>query len=700
MTRQDLTEQAEPFGSPLAEDVPRTLAVRPLFWRARYVRPSDWVVHIPFAFWLTEAMRPRRIVELGLGSGTSYFAFCQAVDKLGLSTRCLAVDHWQGDAQGKVDETTLQSVNWYNETQFQEFSRIAVEDVVGAERHVPAGSVDILHVDLELTRAVIDSLTHEWAATLSDRAVVLIHAPERQAAASKDAAKFLDRLRQRYRTFEMPQGQGLLVVLFGGQQAEKVLRLATLAPESPEYGRVHETFQRLGDGYRNQVEAREESRKASKLRRDLQVAKSGETAAEAARAKLAEEVATLSAALEARRRKAAEAEARLLDRDREREALTTLAEDRAARIAQLEAELSELRARDDDMAEALQREIAGLTERLAAAEASARETAEALAADVARAADARAAAEAEAGAARAAQDALAAERDALRQETEAANARADRAEAGRQAEAARITALEAAAMQARQDADRARQELRRLRDEADHVQGDALEALRGTLAEAEAQAGAREAEISVLQAQLSDRFDELGQLQRTMEEERKVSAETEARLHAAENALALSHARQAETEAELKAARQALSEAEAKAEEAKGQSKAAWAKARSRAEALKAAEAARDAARRETAAAKAALAKANDAADQAEEARKALSDRLTVAGAAAQRAAAEATRRISTLEEERAALLAEMAAAPRPAPAPDAPPTPPTKPLAEKENSKGWRGRIFGDKAR
>ena len=65
--------------------------------RSRVVE-SAWLEHAPFAFWLTAALRPRTVVELGVHRGFSYFAFCQAVQRLALDTRCFAVDHWVGDA--------------------------------------------------------------------------------------------------------------------------------------------------------------------------------------------------------------------------------------------------------------------------------------------------------------------------------------------------------------------------------------------------------------------------------------------------------------------------------------------------------------------------------------------------------------------------------------------------------------------------
>ena len=69
------------------------------FWRPNRIKLSAWIEHVPFAFWLVEALRPSSIVELGTYSGTSYAALCQAVHTLGLETRCYAIDTWKGDKQ-------------------------------------------------------------------------------------------------------------------------------------------------------------------------------------------------------------------------------------------------------------------------------------------------------------------------------------------------------------------------------------------------------------------------------------------------------------------------------------------------------------------------------------------------------------------------------------------------------------------------
>src|SRR5215217_1523429 len=68
----------------------------------RTVHPPSWLEHTPFAFWIIDALRPATFVELGCYSGNSYSSIAQAVQTLGLSTACYAVDTWRGDPQSGV----------------------------------------------------------------------------------------------------------------------------------------------------------------------------------------------------------------------------------------------------------------------------------------------------------------------------------------------------------------------------------------------------------------------------------------------------------------------------------------------------------------------------------------------------------------------------------------------------------------------
>ena len=58
---------------------------------------SDWTGLHPALFALFSLLRPRRYVGLGVHSGASIFAACQASENLDLETQCVAVDAWIDD---------------------------------------------------------------------------------------------------------------------------------------------------------------------------------------------------------------------------------------------------------------------------------------------------------------------------------------------------------------------------------------------------------------------------------------------------------------------------------------------------------------------------------------------------------------------------------------------------------------------------
>ena len=65
----------------------------------RACEPLSWIEHIPCAFLLVELLRPKVFVELGVHTGNSFCAFCQAVNHLCLDTVCYGVDTFRVTAR-------------------------------------------------------------------------------------------------------------------------------------------------------------------------------------------------------------------------------------------------------------------------------------------------------------------------------------------------------------------------------------------------------------------------------------------------------------------------------------------------------------------------------------------------------------------------------------------------------------------------
>ncbi|MEA9437918.1 class I SAM-dependent methyltransferase [Aeromonas caviae] len=219
---------------------------RSLFWRPTYIAQSAWLEHIPFAFWLVESLRPRKIVELGTHYGSSYFSFCQAVTKLDLETLCFAVDTWGGDEHaGLYGEEVYGQVSEYNQQHYSSFSTLIRSTFDQALAHFPQGSIDLLHIDGLHT---LDAVRHDfesWLPKLSDRAVVIMHDTNVRERGF-GVFQLLDELKQQYPHFEFAHGHGLGVIGVGSEQVPEMKNLYDLFANARATKQVQDIFSRLG----------------------------------------------------------------------------------------------------------------------------------------------------------------------------------------------------------------------------------------------------------------------------------------------------------------------------------------------------------------------------------------------------------------------------------------------------------------------
>jgi len=214
------------------------------FWQPDDIVPSAWHQHAPFAFWLTEALRPGIFVELGAHNGFSYLAFCQAVQRLGGRTKCYAIDTWKGDEHaGFYGEEVLATLNELHDRRYSGFSRLIRSTFDEALPHFGEGTVDLLHID---GRHRYEDVAHDfesWLPKLSDRAVVLLHdinVRERGFG----VWQFWADLQARYRCFEFAHGYGLGVVQVGRVVAEPLRPLFESA--APDKAAIAQTYAQLG----------------------------------------------------------------------------------------------------------------------------------------------------------------------------------------------------------------------------------------------------------------------------------------------------------------------------------------------------------------------------------------------------------------------------------------------------------------------
>ena len=217
------------------------------FWPVDHLaEPDAWAGHIPFAFWIIDALRPRRLVELGTHSGNSYLAFAQAVHRLGLGTACFAVDTWRGDAQaGYYDEEVFQELSRHHDARYGAFSRLVRSTFDDAVQHFPDASVDLLHVDGYHTYEAVTRDFETWRPKLSTRAVVLFHDINVREG-DFGVWRLWGELQSRHPHFEFLHAHGLGVLGVGPDLPAAVTALFQTTRDTAESSRIREAFARLG----------------------------------------------------------------------------------------------------------------------------------------------------------------------------------------------------------------------------------------------------------------------------------------------------------------------------------------------------------------------------------------------------------------------------------------------------------------------
>jgi hypothetical protein len=253
----------------LARDLPDLLddyAAEPLFWPpSRLGAGSAWYGHVPFAHWLVSAIRPRSIVELGTHNGVSFAAFCEAVRRQSLPTRCIAVDMWQGDAHaGFYGEAVYRDLAGFIGRRYPGFAELRRESFAEALAFVPDGSVDLLHVDGRHRYEDVREDYEGWAPKLSDRAVVLFH-DVCETRADFGVDRYWAELTRSAPHFTFRHAHGLGVLLAGRDPPVAAERLCAL-----RHTETAETlawrFEALGDRWIAEMRAREGEVAANGLR--------------------------------------------------------------------------------------------------------------------------------------------------------------------------------------------------------------------------------------------------------------------------------------------------------------------------------------------------------------------------------------------------------------------------------------------------
>ena len=236
----------------------------------RLVEPTSWVPHIPFAFWLIDALRPRTVVELGTHSGNSFSAFAQAVQILGLESACYAVDTWKGDPHtSSYGEDVFQEWSTFHDPHFGTFSRLVRSTFDDALTKFEDGSIDLLHIDGYHTYEAVRHDFESWLPKLSASAVVLLHDTNVREM-DFGVWKFWQDLSRDYPCFAFLHGHGLGVVGVGRSLPPDVRLLVEHVPhQSQDAFTIRQFFGTLGEALLRQPREATQARIETELRSEL-----------------------------------------------------------------------------------------------------------------------------------------------------------------------------------------------------------------------------------------------------------------------------------------------------------------------------------------------------------------------------------------------------------------------------------------------
>jgi hypothetical protein len=236
----------------------------------RMHKKSSWTEHVPFAMALVEMLHPRTLVELGTQHGVSYCAFCQAVVELKLPTRCYAADTWLGDAHAHhYKESVYLDLRKYHR-RYEAFSTLLRMTFDQALPHLPAASVDLLHIDGLHFYDAVKTDYETWLPKLSDRAVVLFH-DTMETKHDFGVHQLWAELSSNFPSFNFEHGHGLGILAVGPQQPPAFLDFLRTANAKPAATRA--LFAALGRRVLLETEKRWLNQK-SPVQRALTVLKS------------------------------------------------------------------------------------------------------------------------------------------------------------------------------------------------------------------------------------------------------------------------------------------------------------------------------------------------------------------------------------------------------------------------------------------
>ncbi len=259
-----MSQQQHPVAPHAAKDLGikpsiNTLAQGSMFWQPDYREASPWLEHLPFLFWLVEALRPQQAVGLGVDS-VAHFAVCQAASRLRLGTRCFMVGGHEA-TEGKPDAEAIRA---YAADHFATISQWLEATPTRAIDQFDDGSVDLLLLHVEADDNNVDYLLDRWLSKLSAQGVVVVPGVSRRDPGCLVFRAF-ETLKERYPHFVFHHAGGLGIIAVGNELPALLKNLLGALDSAASTQVVQDVFARLGRSCQDKLTARHQQQLAQTL---------------------------------------------------------------------------------------------------------------------------------------------------------------------------------------------------------------------------------------------------------------------------------------------------------------------------------------------------------------------------------------------------------------------------------------------------
>ncbi|WP_037277317.1 hypothetical protein [Rubellimicrobium mesophilum] len=267
--------------NPAAEFL-RPATIQTLFWRPRLMTQSPSLAYVPFLFWLSSTLRPRSIEVLGVGDGSSYFALCQALDKLSISGRCRGFGYWTGETPGLRLQTPPVILRKHEAMLYEDISSLSAgrrptEDLSrnGME------NLDLLLVDLDNLPEGENLDGQVCLSRLHPNGVLVLHGTNDLDRRKGDGADLM-KLIETCQRIEFQANAGMTVIFKGKELPFALRALIDSCSDGVLPTDIEAVFRRSGQSLEAMVQAQASDAAAAQTQQELLTTQAALDAAEAA----------------------------------------------------------------------------------------------------------------------------------------------------------------------------------------------------------------------------------------------------------------------------------------------------------------------------------------------------------------------------------------------------------------------------------